>query len=292
MAFVRNNTDIRGLAQTPNTGNTRGIITGGILLTDDAVFSSVSTLRLSATLDALIVAKKAFVIQGVKETEVTVSEDLMYTSQTNEKVPIMRGVETTVFKLWLDEDQAYSVYDWEGKNWKFIPFDSNNNGYARKVSSGFEGFTVGMLRVGTITKPTKDSLSFVNLTIEEKDQNERREDEVIFKPEYKFESKWGVLRVTVDAGAVTSNVFDVTVSYDSTRRVSSSNAYETALITGLTASNFTVINNSGVVITPTSITESATVKGTYTVTCSAFTTGTIQVKPTVGFLYESEITTV
>ena len=292
MAIVCLNS-LQGIGETCEQETPITITSGFFLARPDFEFATFASFATKADWLTAIVDGKIFPVQGIKDEENKDFEDSVTDTPSGDKVFNFEGRRGKRFKLLLPLEAHKVLRTYDRKNFKIFYLDRNNNIRGTRLDdTKVTGFSLSYFRIPKQQSPYPENPAYSFVELQELDINEWDKNGIYVNPSWLGTKIKGVLNVQATPSTVTTNDFTVTVFYEDDSSLSSAGAKQTAVISGLLIGNFRVIDQTGAVITPTSVTESATMLGTYTVETTAMTAGSVQVIPTSTALYKSEIETV
>ena len=248
---------------------------------------------------AAIAEGKILPVHKVLEQEGQDVEDSIYESTSGSKVKNFEGRRGAMYRVLLPLEQHKILRSYDQKNLKLFFLDMNNRVLGTSPDGvKVQGFSLSYLNISKQQRPTPDAPAFTTVTIQEQDVNEWDSNGRYLKPTWLGTSLTGVLKVDMTPSTVAANIFTAVVEYKDSSSLSSAGAARTAPVSGLTADNFRIIDNTGAVLdpdaTPTpeyAVVESTDTPGTYTVTATALASGSCQIIATADNLYKSEIET-
>jgi len=251
--------------------------------------------------DTKIAAGSIFPIQNIINTEGQDGDNIFYETAQQERLLLLPGKNSAKYEVEMPLDQHQNAYaNLNAKNWEMFVFDIFGNIIATQDSDGtIRGLTLAYFNVDRLNTATLDQAVLTKLDWDITDVNEININGVYLNPSFIATNSWfptklgGVLKVQTSSGAIAANAFTTAVSYVDTANYKGDGSSKTEVIPDLLIANFEVINQTGAVITPDSVTESATISGTYDIDCTAetITSGSVQVIPSTTALYKSEVET-
>jgi hypothetical protein len=271
---------------------------GFFLCNSNLSFASLAASGTKANWLQGVVDGKIFPLHGVRKVE-DGSKDAMKQEFEDGSEAIMRERQrgyVAYFAWTLDQQKVAMSYNQAFQY--FIPYDEANNILAKSE----DGIVVKPRKIGSITvEPMTIGLAgskpLTKVTIIEADYNEWDSDGLTIQPNKgTVATRWTpgeinpITTVTItQVGTSSSNSYVADVAYKSKSDITNTGAYSIDRpITGLLAANFQSKNGSGVIVSITSVTESATVPGRYTITHTTYATGTSEVLPSITMLFASE----
>ncbi len=282
-------TDKRGLSGSREcrTSNELTQYKGFVFASEDQEFATALTAGLQTNWLTDIANKKLFPVLDIKNIEDASKEAVIeeYQSGDEEETRAAKRGLIAYFNLSLEDHKILQTYADSFKY--YYPFDEKGNIRARSTD-------------GTIIKPIKISSikamqlpggtgakPLSGLKIIEADYQDFDVDGHLIQPQKQGDAadKWFpteldsvALATIVQEGSISSDTFIVDLNYKST---STTNANGDAVtvnpIEGAdTVSNWSVKDDLDAAVTPTSVTESTTIPGRYTIVCpTAFTAGSV-----------------
>jgi len=276
---------------------------GFALLVPGTTFTSATDLVTEATWNTKIAAESAYIIQKVIDTEVQDADNTFEETSYGDKTLLIEGKRSARYKIKLPLDQHQIAYEnLNGQRWELIIFDLSGNIIATKNTDGtIRGFTLGYSHFNRLPTASADAgvNTMFDYDISSGDLSELDVNGIYINPTLADTDAWspfnldGVLKVYTSSGSISTHVFTTAVSYINTARPLASGAARTEVISGLTITSFEVINQTGAVITPDSVTETPASSGSYVVTCTTatLTSGSVQVIPVTTAKYKSPVET-
>lgn len=283
--------DVPGIGELCREGNGLQGIYGLVFADPDFEFTAASNFATLSDWTTGISGGQLFPVMGIKEDEDTTPDDVIWEGPYGDKVHITEGRYAKTYRLHLTLEQHKRLREYMQKKWKVFKIDRGGNLRGTLTSDNkVVGFDISFLRVGKMADAVADTPALTPIMIEEADPKQWNDSGIYLTPSW-LPSEEIVPLTEVDAtpGSITSNVFDVVVSF--TGGYTDAGAANTIAITGLEAANFVVKNSDGLTLTPNSVTESATVPGTYEIDCTddTISSGTVQVIASSTALYRSDV---
>jgi len=254
-------------------------------------FTDATDFATEATWKTKIAAGLIFPIKGIVEVEGQDGENVYQETSYQDKILLLEGRRGAKHMVQMPLDQYKIARGYNGKTWEVFTSDILGNLIGVENADGtIQGRSLSYFHVNSLPTATADTALLPAFEYIEGNVDEFNRRGAYLNPSdvWSPSSLDGPLKVVTSSSTVSTNVFTTAVSYVNDSKYQSDGDTNTDVITGLVIGNFEVINQAGVVITPTSITETA-VLGTYTVTCAAITSGSIQVVATSSAMYQSEV---
>lgn len=284
-------TNIKGMGAPCEIGTPIGTTNALILLKSGYTFADASAIATLATVKTAIADKNIMVVRDVVNVEdIKVEDDVEDTGF--ETIFNSYGVRGNNFMLNLTKDQHKIFFEeYNGKKWDVI--EITRNGYLKciKNSDGtIGGYPTGLFRVKQSTDPAAGVAVKTPLMIQHEDATIWDKLGFVIQPTYGVNKIQPITQVTLsDVGTVVTNAFDVTVSYTPTQTAAGDGTATEIAISGLGTADFQLLDADGTVNVISDVTESTTASGTYTITGTTFTGGSVKVIPNTSNadLYES-----
>lgn len=272
---------------------------GFVFATEDQEFATALAAGLKANWLTDIAAKKLFPVIDIKNIEDASKEAVIeeYQSGDEEEIRAAKRGLIAYFNLSIEDHKILQTYADSFKY--YYPFDEKGNIRARSTDGTIikpikiSSIKAMQLPGGTGTKPLS------GLKIIEADYQDQDVDGRILQPQKKGDAAdaWfpteldSVALATVEqVGVIAADAFVADLNYKSTSTTDANgdpvttNPVEGAEV----AANWSVQDGSGTAVTPSSVVESTTIPGRYTVTCpNPFTAGSVAFVATSDFLAET-----
>ncbi len=283
-----------GIPSGCQTENPFTTIKGGILEVPNKSFSSYANFADETQWKTRIANKELFPILDVIEIEPVNVEDGFYDAPDGERIFLYEGQRGYILKVKYELARHKVLRSYSGLNWKMYKYDKRNNLMGTTPDGTVvEGFDLSLFYVSKIDNNVgADTPAFTMIHIQERIVDEFDSQGLYLTPTFLMQKLPAVTKVVATPGAISTFVFDVVVDYQDSSGLQNDGTSRSKAITGLLIGDFEVIDQTGTIITPSSITESATTPGTYTVTTAAMTSGSIQVIPSATSLFESAVAAV
>lgn len=290
MSLICANEQLKGIGETCKQATPLTALSGVIFTLADYEFASLADFADETKWKEGIASGKIFPVQGVYEREGQDVEDAILESSTGDKVFQYEGRRGQMLKFVLTLDQHKLLRQYSHLNLRYFKVDRNNN-ICGTTPDGVKvkGFRIPFIFVGKMETPSSDAAALTPVTIQEGNVNEWDRNGVYVNPEWFATDLHGTLHVEATPSSIVTNAFSVTVAYVDGSQLQATGAKSSVAITGLLADNFRVIDQTGAVVAAPVVTESATIPGTYSVTASGMTSGTVQVVATADNLYKSDV---
>lgn len=242
-----------------------------------------------------------FTAPAAKQVADQSADDVIWTSESQEKIKLQPGKVEIVFSLYLTAEQHATIYTWSGSKGNIYIYDLNGKILCTNPSGTIRrGFKVSYLDVASWKAPGADQPMLTNITVQLEDVQELNKNLAVIDPQQGVTAdRWlpsglpSLSEVTVEqVGSVAANVLTFDVKQESSRETGNDGLpVIISAVSGLDVTtpfdNF-VFTDGASVVTPNTITESSTVPGRYEATFTTFTTGTVQVVPTVDNVWTSD----
>jgi hypothetical protein len=284
---------VDGIPIECRNGNNFVLMRGLYFFAPGFSFADAATAGDDANWKQGVVDGNIFPVHGIREIEDTSTEDSIYESAGGDKKELYEGKRgfKASFDMTLDAHKTFRKY--AGLNYPIAWYDRNNNIYMHSPDgTQLTGMDVDFSNVQKQMLPTADTPAFSIIEFQLSEASQWDDFGAVVQPtKGTTADKWlpsdidSVTKVIVDqVGSVSGNSAVFTVKYKSLSETDNQGDYVAeAAVTGMdvtTFTNFTFTDGSAVVA-PDTMTESATTPGEYTANFTTFTTGTVQILPTV-----------
>ncbi len=240
-----------------------------------------------------IAAGNILPIKNIFNVEPADVEDGEQAATTGEIIDTYRGMRGANYMIKTSLKQHEIITSYSDKNWNLFYADRNGLVYGTKNSDGtISGLSTGRFRVSKLPTATAEAAVMTSIKVQEADYTEGDLRYIYVQPTWSPNNLGAVEKVSVTFGTVTTNQFTATVKDVRDHRVSATGAQISSDISGLTADNFYIVNESGTLLVPTTdftATEQAGNPGVYDInaTVGGLVTGVGKVQATSTNLYSS-----
>lgn len=289
-----------GLPESCNNGNPFRIMRGFFTVAKGVSFTETEAAAIT-NYTSKVIAKTLLPVHNVYNLEDTSIEKKVQESVLGYKKTTHKGIRgyKLSFDLTMDE---YKVFDsWMGKNFDIIPYDDAGNIIFKSLGGdNLGGFPLAYFDVEKTPVITEAASMLTMVEIQEEDANDwlhvrhlKPQNNTAIADRWSPKDVKTITKVTLTAGAVAANAFTVNLDYVSTSEMLDGSDV-TKVVTGALKDNFDVRDGTGAVVTPTTVVETSGTPGEYTITCTTYTGGTVQLVATASDekLFESDIVTV
>ena len=245
------------------------------LATEAHEFETITEAMTESEWTADIIAKTLFPLPLVEEFSNESEEDTYYTSPvTSLRTFIREGKHGFKFMTkFIPDLHARLRSGVNGKTMRLIQVDAVNNVIGTKDGVKFKGWKSGTLRVEKWQPSDGSNLAFTVITFMSESAFETNENIATFKVDWNIKGLNGVQRAALEVvgtPSATEIVVDVLNNEDG------------SAIEGLTLpAEFELLKADGTTQTITTVTESSTIPGRYTLAGTALVTGTLSLKDVV-----------
>ena len=259
-------------------------------------FADTETFATLANIKTAQAAHKLFVIPEVKNSENQKVENRIHQTAYGDKIFKGFGLRGKKYFLNLTMDQHKILFEeYAGKKWDVIIVDRNNNIHAILEDDGtVRGKRLSYFQPMQHEDPTDANPAWSTLEIQEADPQEWDKKGYVFKPTWLVSDVDPIYWVTLSSvSTVATNVFTCVVAQVPTQTIDSDGTSISNPVSGLGVDDFYVIDQTGAENTLVSVVEDADNPGTYTITGTTLTSGSVKVQPntTNEELYESATST-
>lgn len=268
---------------TPITGLRQIVLARpGFTFADSQAFATFSNWETG------IINGDLFVVPNIQNQESIAVEDGEWQGDFGDLKHLYDGMKGLMLMLTLTLDQHQILKNYTGKNFELFKIDRNNNIIGVVQDDGkIRGFELNYFRVGNQTEPAPDAPPFTPVRYQELDPGEYNSKGCYVNPVFRAKNIKPLTKVTVTAGTITTNAFQATVAYVPSAKFDTDGSALSIPLTGLDETSFKVIDQTGAINVLASVVESSVTPGTYTVTGTTLTSGTVEIVPVSGALYES-----
>lgn len=259
-------------------------------------FDTASDFADETVWNTKIAAGDIIPILDILEVENQNSEDFIYTTPGGRKIKNGDGIRGQGLKLLLDLKSHQILRGYSGKNWGCYKADTNKHMMGTSPDGTIvKPFKLQYFEVGMQGDPVAGGdaaftpIEYQMADTEEWDTDGRYLDNPLYLPS-QLQGVGTVVATQVGTLSTNDFVFDVKYT-DSTRLNGQSSGADTeAAIEGGVVGSFQVLDASGAVITPTSVTEDAVTAGRYAFVNPSLP-ATVQMIATSDLKYKSQLLT-
>jgi hypothetical protein len=263
-------TDITGVLCTPNIAAP----VKPFLTKKDFEYSTEEDANTLATVTTEVADLNVFPLPKIEEFSDNSEEDTKYTSPINSvQTTIKKGKTIHNYMFKFDPSLNSRLQSFDGTTMRYYYSDNNDNIIGTSPDGVvFKGFEV-LVNVDKWKDSDGSTPAFISVTITIISNLEREKNVAVFEADYDVQSVNGVNPATLtEKGVSTATTVVVNV-------ISSDNGVP---ISGLVVANFIFLQDSdGTEETISTAVESLTVPGEYTLSATAFETGTVNLRDTV-----------
>lgn len=291
MGLVYNN-EVPGLGEVIQSATPITVIKGLLLTPPNFEFATKQAFATQSNYLTAIAAGTMFPIQGIIEDEVADFADKVLETTTGSKVFQFSGKRGRILKLSLSLEQHKVLYsNYSLKKWNAFLIDENNNILGTTPDgTKVKGLKLSYFRV-PMQGPGKDG-SLTSIELQFANVSEYDSRGIMVNPTFEASDLIGVLNVVQTVSAVAANSVTISVNYVDNSQLTSAGAADSVAVSGLLAANFQIMNGSTEVTAGKTVTESAALPGTYTVSATTLVAGyTVKVIATSANLYKSDAST-
>ena len=280
-----------GLGAACDADNPFAVDQGIFLTTEDYSFATAADFADITKWNAAVVGKTMFPLHDINEVEDQTEDDVVYTSpSTGVKSAIRDGKRGTMYKLQLPLELHKILRTYSYKKWRLFKYDLNGN-IKGTSPDGTEitGIGVVYFKVGKMMPATADAPAFSVIEVQESDGSEWDDRGVYVKPTWSPSSVAGLTNLSLTQVGSASGT-DIVVDAFFDNGLSSDGSVDAIPYAGLTDAGSWLIDE--LALTVSSVAESATVPGRYTITASgAVSGGDLSLIPAIGYPVESDAIT-
>jgi hypothetical protein len=285
--------EVPGIGEVVQSSTPITVIKGIILTHPSFEHTTKAAFATEAGYLSAIAAGTMFPIQGIVESEAWNFEDKEIETSTGNTVFQFQGPRGWILKAVLSLEQHKNLREYSFINWRVFLIDENNNIWGcDSDGTKVHGFKLSYFRVLKQGSPSANDAAFSVIKMKLAHIEEWDKKGLITNPTWLASDLVGVLDVTLSCGAVAANSCQGTVAYVDDSQLTSAGASTSIPITGLVAANFLLMHGATEITAGKTITESATVPGTYTIAATALVaTDTVKVQASSTELYKSDAVT-
>lgn len=256
-------------------------------------FADWSALATLATVKTAIANKDMLIVEGVVGGEDQKVEDNVEDTG-HERIHVNYGVRGKMLTLNLTKDQHKIFFEeYNNKKWDLWAMDRNNNWHVIvNDDDTIQGVPLDYFQV-------KQSMDAAQGQAVKTPVEYQHEDATLWdthggwlNPSYNLSKVKPITNVTLsNASTVAADAFTVQVDYTETQTAKADGTTASVAISGLDENDFELLNTDGTTNTISTVVESSTTPGLYTITGTTFTAGSVQVIPNTANadLYESAV---
>ena len=261
----------------------------GFAFTDAEDFATLASWKTA------IADKNLYVLTGIASSENMKVEDGIYTGPFGDETHLWYGKRGKQYKFKLTKDQHTILFSqYSHKKWDLFELDRNGNIKGILNSDGtVSGSKLSYFIVKQQDEATEAEPMLTPVKFQKQDTTDWDERGCWLKPTWSVDEIEPITYVKITASTVATNVFTLTVAYENDYTFDTDGTVKGAAISGLGVDDLLVIDQTGAENTLASVVESSTTPGTYTVTGTTLTSGTVKVTPNTSNedLYESDTAT-
>jgi len=281
-------TSFTGIGRTCKKENSLTVMRGGFLAKSSFQFASFSSFGTEADWLTAIAAGNLYPVHGFKNWENQKVEDGIQEGDIGQKSLSYRGMDgyQAMIKSTLQDHKALKTYS--NGDWRWFPYDANNNILGTTPDGiAVQGLELEYFDVGSQIRASADQAAMTPITIQESNPKEWNDEGIyIENADFLASNLKGVVRCTITASTVSTNVFTLTVTYADNSALSSVGVAGSSAILGLLAANVVITNQAGVVAVAVTAVDTTPATGVYTVTGS-LTSGTVIITASSALLFDS-----
>lgn len=233
--------------------------------------------------------KDMYIIPNVFNSENQKVEDGIHTSNYGEKSHLSEGLRGEKYLIKCTKEQHEILRSYSEKNWDMVIFDRNNNIHVILNDDGtIGGSKLGYFHVYGQIKGNSEMPTHTPIEYQEDDAGEWDAKGAYLSPSFRLKNIKPITQVVTTSSTVDANVFTCSVAYTPDKHFAADGTALSVALTGLDETSFEVIDQTTAINVIVSAVESSITPGTYTITGTTLTSGSVRVKPSATNLYESE----
>ena len=289
MAELDYTNDLHGIGDHIDRTSPLTTLKGFELLRPGFTFDDAEDFALLASHQAAIAAKNVFVIDEIVKQESIKVEDNKFTGQRGQIVLLRQGIRGTKFTVKVNADQARVLASYSELNFDMVKFDLNNNLIGVKNEDlTIGGFSLVTFIVDSPLDASETEPVLIDIVVQEDDPGEYIEKMWYQKPTWRVSKLKPLTLVTFTASTVASFIFTLTAKFNYVTHGKEDGTVKSVPWSGAVKGDIVLRKANGTIDTVVSMVETA-VKGVYTVTGTAVTTGTVQSNPSATNMFESNL---